>query len=449
VNLNHFFRSVIIFIGCALAGISPGAAMIFQVERLNADAVGIFAFGRIEAGDADRFQHLVRAQTGSEVILFIDSPGGLLNEAIELADRIKRWRVPVVVFERGVCASACFLLLAASPERAMSESAQIGVHSASERGGETTATMALTTAMARAARELGAPDSVVGRMVTTPPDQMAWLTRQEVAAMRIQIVPSAPSERRAEPERRPSPPAVAAPTPPPQTRQQPQSSFERGLADRTTWESWVMGTQGQMRAGAEFWAANRSRPNPPTCNNPDPGFNYGCEAAKIQLARYDALRRSDPEYRAGWNAYGSAPSPAPTAHGQPYQAPQGGSQAQRAPQLNPDAVVRPFAAMRQRHRETGLIGLRVSWQECEQVVQRNNSAQSAEYCLVLVYSAHLMDKNFMTMMGRDGLSSPGWDWESIYPTLVRMFDVMNVPIRDRQARIDFYGNWILRELARP
>jgi hypothetical protein len=60
-----------------------------------------------------------------------------------------------------------------------------------------------------------------------------------------------------------------------------------------------------------------------------------------------------------------------------------------------------------------------------------------------------MDKNFMAMMGRDGLSSPGWDWESIYPTLVRMFDVMNVPIRDRQARIDFYGNWIMRELARP
>ena len=137
--LKQLLGMIIIFTGCMLFGVSPSAAMRFQVEQLNPDAVGIFAFGRIEAGDAERFQQLVRAQTGREVIFFIDSPGGSLLEAIELADRIKRWRVPVVVLERGICASACFLLLAASPERGMSQSAQIGVHSASEPGGETTA----------------------------------------------------------------------------------------------------------------------------------------------------------------------------------------------------------------------------------------------------------------------------------------------------------------------
>jgi len=79
--------------------------------------------------------------------------------------------------------------------------------------------------------------------------------------------------------------------------------FKRGLDDRTAWESWISGLSSDYRAGVDYWAGQRSSPHPGNCQG-TPEFISGCTAAKERLASIDTLRKSEPDYRLGWNAYG-------------------------------------------------------------------------------------------------------------------------------------------------
>jgi hypothetical protein len=81
--------------------------------------------------------------------------------------------------------------------------------------------------------------------------------------------------------------------------------FATGLADRTIWENWFTSLSGNYRNGADYWAGQRSLPNPESCSSDgvDQDFVAGCQAARVRLAPMDIQRRSDPVYREGWNAY--------------------------------------------------------------------------------------------------------------------------------------------------
>jgi hypothetical protein len=49
-------------------------------------------------------------------------------------------------------------------------------------------TLGVTTLMAREAAAYGVPSGITGRMVTTRPGQMAWLTRAELEAMGVRVI---------------------------------------------------------------------------------------------------------------------------------------------------------------------------------------------------------------------------------------------------------------------
>jgi hypothetical protein len=49
------------------------------------------------------------------------------------------------------------------------------------------------------------------------------------------------------------------------------ASFQDGLAAREEWESWISSLTGDMRAGAEYWAGQRSLANPSSCRRPADG----------------------------------------------------------------------------------------------------------------------------------------------------------------------------------
>lgn len=84
-------------------------------------------------------------------------------------------------------------------------------------------------------------------------------------------------------------------------------SFHRGLADRTAWEAWFGTLSGHAQAGAAYWAAERSKPHPGSCEAlPDPASIEGCADAKMRLQDADLLRKADPDYRQGWNSYQAA-----------------------------------------------------------------------------------------------------------------------------------------------
>jgi hypothetical protein len=95
----------------------------------------------------------------------------------------------------------------------------------------------------------------------------------------------------------------------------PIPPLDQGLADRAEWEIWAAALSGDFRRGAEWWAAHRSLANPGACNGPaaamDQQFILGCEAAKARLIRTDSKRKSNPDYRRGWNSYTGTTTPAP------------------------------------------------------------------------------------------------------------------------------------------
>src|SRR5215470_4602512 len=78
--------------------------------------------------------------------------------------------------------------------------------------------------------------------------------------------------------------------------------FAQGLRDRTAWEDWFKGLSGDEQAGANFWAAERSKPKSGDCLG-TAAFVQGCQEAKARLADADFLRKTEPQYRAGWNSY--------------------------------------------------------------------------------------------------------------------------------------------------
>lgn len=118
------------------------------------------------------------------LLIRLNSPGGLIGEAIQIGDMISKAKVPVVVTERDTCASACFLLFMKSPLKLVKHGARVGVHAASDGAGNETARTTLTTVeMARFFKEAGVPNSVIGKMVTAPPGDMHYLSDAELTQM--------------------------------------------------------------------------------------------------------------------------------------------------------------------------------------------------------------------------------------------------------------------------
>jgi hypothetical protein len=83
------------------------------------------------------------------------------------------------------------------------------------------------------------------------------------------------------------------------------ASFTDGLDERKSWEAWVTGLPADEARGAQWWAANRNVPNHGTCAAAaadDATFTAGCLNAQGKLTQIDLKRRSDPEFKKGWNS---------------------------------------------------------------------------------------------------------------------------------------------------
>jgi hypothetical protein len=79
--------------------------------------------------------------------------------------------------------------------------------------------------------------------------------------------------------------------------------LEQGRQDRATWEQWFNSLQGDYNTGAFFWASQRSLSHPGSCQQMSDDFYAGCTQAKVTLSASDTLRKAEPDYKAGWNAW--------------------------------------------------------------------------------------------------------------------------------------------------
>ena len=175
----------------SLTAIAPANAAEFS--RRGLDTIDIIELkGAIEVGDLDRLQEMAqpaRKKAGPVIGLTMNSRGGDVAEADRISQFIAQKGWDVAVGARNICASACFLILAAGRRKLVHEDAYVGIHGASNKQGQQDqGAMAATTFMARAFKRLGVPENLVGRMVATPPDKMAWLRANDLLPMKVEII---------------------------------------------------------------------------------------------------------------------------------------------------------------------------------------------------------------------------------------------------------------------
>ena len=143
--------------------------------------------GDIAEGDADKLSTIIKSANapGHRVSsIRLNSPGGVIAAGVKLASIVRYGKIAAVVPNGDKCASACFIVFAAGDPKYVSYNASVGVHGASdETGRETVEAGAATVSMARVVKDLGVPPSIIGKMVVTPPDQIVWLTPEDLRSM--------------------------------------------------------------------------------------------------------------------------------------------------------------------------------------------------------------------------------------------------------------------------
>lgn len=72
-----------------------------------------------------------------------------------------------------------------------------------------------------------------------------------------------------------------------------------------SFEKWLAGLNSDKRRGADFWTQERSKPKAISCLAVEASsiaeFVVGCREAQSRLSLPDVLRRTESEYRKGWN----------------------------------------------------------------------------------------------------------------------------------------------------
>ncbi len=156
---------------CLLAAMADAGAMTFTLR----DQQTVLASGPIEKGDAAKFAALPKFST-----LELDSPGGLVGEALDMAANIDaRGDIQTAVRAGAVCASACGMALFVSGKtRIVDMGGRLGIHSCSDRDGAQSAEC--NDAMAANANRHGVPWAVIaGFGKYTKPAKMLWVDAED------------------------------------------------------------------------------------------------------------------------------------------------------------------------------------------------------------------------------------------------------------------------------
>jgi ATP-dependent protease ClpP protease subunit len=285
--------------------------MQFESIQVSPTEIVIGGRGPIVPGDTERMMRALSSvpQVGQSLLaLALDSGGGDVAEAKQMVGVIQSRQLQVVIPHSSKCASACFLLLAASPRRFAAIDALVGVHSASQSGADTETSLAVTTLMARDAAELGVPASIIGKMVATTPGRVEWLDPHDLASMKVTVFDGDVVAVLHQPDPAAGQRTLSAALPPAQanpSQANPSPAYAAGQQDHLAWDAWLAGLRGRYREGAMFAQSQISAADPASCygpNNVNRGdFTQGCDVARHRLAPLVAKMRSSPDYASGWN----------------------------------------------------------------------------------------------------------------------------------------------------
>jgi hypothetical protein len=319
--MRNLIRTVAFASALTSGSVSAMTFGFFPINNNDNSRIIISMTGQINRGDYSKFINVFRSLPEDTVVvgLSLNSPGGNMLEGLKITEAIKGQHIETMVASESECASACFLIFSAGERKVASNRSFIGVHSLTtiDRGEDDSAKSSTVDIARYCSTELKIPPDIIGKMVSTPADSIYRLTPAELAEMGVVIMTDTnvattdPRDLIKQHSPTTSPPFTppTPPTPPTTIVPTPTASpmFQRGLADRTAWENWLLKLDGDKRVGAEYWASQRSIPHPGACTG-TPAFVAGCNQAKPRLAPSDILRKSEPDYKLGWNSFPENPS---------------------------------------------------------------------------------------------------------------------------------------------
>jgi hypothetical protein len=175
----------------------PASAMDYRCRTYEKQIV-INASGDIELDEATTFSRWVKnfapkwgGHKATEIVL--NSLGDNLFAAFDLSHVIAQYRLTTGVAAGGICASSCVVAWASGTAKFAASDSAIGVHRPTLDGLDLTdpavAAWATKVAMAYAnsLKDRGAPVSVVKFAMSTPANEVHWLTPDELAAWKVHI----------------------------------------------------------------------------------------------------------------------------------------------------------------------------------------------------------------------------------------------------------------------
>ncbi|MBJ3786462.1 hypothetical protein JEQ47_17180 [Devosia sp. MSA67] len=161
---------------------------------ISLGANGVLALtGTIDPGSAQRFAEEIAARGEYVSTVLLDSPGGSVNDALEMGRLILERGLATEVQDGGLCASSCPLVFASGSVRVAGQEAAIGVHqiyaaalSDSPVDALRVAGVAMADAQQVTARitrhlsEAGVDPALWLHALETPPDRLYYLTAEEL-----------------------------------------------------------------------------------------------------------------------------------------------------------------------------------------------------------------------------------------------------------------------------
>ena len=133
--------------------------------------------GRIGAGSANALQAVLDA-TSNTTTLVLDSPGGRMTEATDIAARVKQRHLDTAVVNQ--CFSACTMIFMAGAHRSATPTAILGFHQPFIAGQGRVGQWVSTQHMREYYRSAGLRDWFVDRVIATQPKDLWVPTRREL-----------------------------------------------------------------------------------------------------------------------------------------------------------------------------------------------------------------------------------------------------------------------------
>ncbi len=187
-----------LILGSLLFGFSVSFAADIGFSRLDSGEGYITITGEIRAKDAPDFITLADSLSRGGIpakFVVLDSPGGQVMPALEIARRVSEDGMGTVVLENATCASACFLIFISGSARAAMPGASMYVHRISDEDGDSLSARGYSVTINDLYRKLKVPDNIRMAMLDTPPGESYRLTEQDLRNISTLSLPEKPAPK--------------------------------------------------------------------------------------------------------------------------------------------------------------------------------------------------------------------------------------------------------------